>query len=156
MKIICMSDSHSETGNLYDIIEREKDAKYVVFLGDGLRDIEGLEAVFTDKTFYLAQGNCDIFSAYPTLSSFKINNKKIVFTHGHNFGVKTSLLSLKNMASEQKADICLFGHTHTPFAEFFNNILFLNPGSVNRNKANNATYAVIEITDKINYEIKNV
>lgn len=157
MKILCISDSHGAVGNLYDVLEKEKDTKYVIFLGDGLRDLDGLESVFLYKTFLKVQGNCDILSFEPTFNSVFLENKKIIFTHGHIHSVKTSLLNLKQTAKENNANICLFGHTHTSFCEFFDGCLFLNPGSLNQNKANKATYAVINITDgKILYEIKQI
>ena len=147
MKILVISDSHGAEGNLFECLEKETDANYVIFLGDGLKDIESFMPIFESKTFYLVQGNCDFFSPYPTTTSVKLGGKNVVFTHGHNFAVKQSMSALKSLAKANKADICLFGHTHTPFYEFFEDCLYLNPGSINGNKANKATYAVIEITD---------
>lgn len=145
MKILVISDSHGAEGNLYECLECEPDANHVIFLGDGLKDIEAFQSLFKSKTFYMVQGNCDFFSPYPTTTSIVLGGKNIVFTHGHNFAVKQSLSLLKQLASSQKADICLFGHTHTPFYEFYGGCLILNPGSINSNKANKSTYAVIEI-----------
>lgn len=150
MKILVLSDSHGAQGSLYDVLDANSGAKYVFFLGDGLRDLEEIEHSFKDKFFYKVQGNCDMFSFFPSCTSTVLEGKKILFTHGHLHSVKQSLLSLKEAAKQHNADICLFGHTHTPFYEFCDGCLFLNPGSINKNKANKSTYAVIEITkDKI-------
>ena len=44
-------------------------------------------------------------------------------------------------AKEKGADIALFGHTHTPFYEYRENIHLFNPGSVA-----NSEYGIIDIT----------
>ncbi|MBQ7046021.1 MAG: metallophosphoesterase [Clostridia bacterium] len=147
MKILVISDSHGAEGNLFECLEKESDANYVIFLGDGLKDIESFQPLFSSKTFYMVQGNCDFFSPYPTTTSVNISGKNVVFTHGHNYSVKQSLSTIKSLAKANEADICLFGHTHVPFYDFYDGCLYLNPGSINENKANKATYAVIEIKD---------
>jgi hypothetical protein len=46
-------------------------------------------------------------------------------------------------AKEEKADICLFGHTHNPYTNYIDSIHFMNPGAVFM-----GSYGIIDITDK--------
>ena len=74
-------------------------------------------------------GNCDFCDPQPSEKSFEIEGYKFLATHGHPYGVKTSLALLRKYALDNSIDCVLFGHTHIPLCEKTEKTLFLNPGS---------------------------
>ena len=65
---------------------------------------------------------------------------RFFLTHGHLFGVKSSLTRLKLEANRVGAQIALFGHTHRPFCEEDGGVWYMNPGA-----AKDDRYGVIEL-----------
>jgi putative phosphoesterase len=79
-------------------------------------------------------------------------------THGHHFSVKLGLTKLLNHALYNDVNIVCFGHTHRPLIKEIKDVLFINPGSLSRNKfgAQNS-YCLLEITkSKIDIVIKSL
>lgn len=125
MKICVISDSHGYQTNVERIVEN-KEYEYILFLGDGARDIEEIE----DDRIIAVEGNCDRYTQYPLVSSIIINDKKIMFCHGHQFNVRQGLYSLLNEAINQKADIVCYGHTHIQDITQIGKKYFVNPGAL--------------------------
>lgn len=128
MKICVCSDSHGNTAHLEKIIAWEK-PDLLLFLGDGLRDLDGLDFP-PGCVVYRVRGNCDFISSEPELRLLTVEKHRILMVHGHRLGVKNDLLRLGLMASQQKADIVVYGHTHVPAAQQEGDRLYLCPGSV--------------------------
>ena len=144
MEIIVISDSHGKQSNIKKILERQiKKPAAVIFLGDGLRDIA--YADIEDIPVYSVKGNCDfgIFSDADTPDELliELGGKKIFMTHGHRYGVKSTLTPLVSMAASKSADILLFGHTHEACEGFLDSenslglkiekpLYIMNPGSI--------------------------
>lgn len=147
MKILVMSDMHGRSENFEKAIENEPDAKNIIFLGDGIKKAEELSYIYGDKNFYMVAGNCDgLFGFEPAVKIITISGFKILITHGHTFGVKTSLTSLKERAALEKADIALYGHTHKADITVENGIYLMNPGTL-AGYNGLYSYLVIEISD---------
>ncbi len=147
MRILVLSDSHGKASRLEEIIESQDDAKHIFFLGDVLRDAEYLEELYPDRTFYMVSGNCDFYSEIPSHRSATVAGKKIFFTHGHEYGVKSSDSHLLSYAKATGADIVLYGHTHIPNIRYEDGLYLVNPGSVGRGRENGDTFAYIDIVD---------
>ena len=118
MKCLVFSDSHGETAYIRRAIMKNKDAEAIFFLGDGLYDID--EAVSRDFSgaLFKVKGNCDYgYSAYDSsvkkTDEIVLYGKRIVFTHGDLYNVKSTTQDLSTLAIIRNADIVLFGHTHT-------------------------------------------
>ena len=60
---------------------------------------------------------------------FEIEGKKFFLTHGHLYDVKRSLNSIKEMAKKLKANLVIFGHTHKPYIEYYEDEILFNPGA---------------------------
>lgn len=145
MRLLVVSDSHGRSGNLFEIIEKHiKDSDIIISLGDcnDGDDFENAEIFFKNK-FKLKRvaGNTDWYSTKPTVDFITANGKKVMFCHGHTFNVKYGYYDIMSEAERQKADIVLFGHTHTPYKDYINGIHYLNPGAVCDGK-----YGMIDIT----------
>ncbi len=145
MKIVVMSDSHGCANTVRQILSRESDANCIIFLGDGLKDIEFLAEEFEHVRIYKVKGNCDIVSKEPLYGIAPFENVLIYYTHGHMHSVKTGVNALAADAKNKGADIALFGHTHTQFNEDINGIRLFNPGCVQTHGACKSAYGVITV-----------
>lgn len=124
-KILVMSDSHGLTRRVETIANRhEVDVQIHCGdseLGEDANELTGLVVV---------KGNCDWIGDFPEEKIIEIDGRRIYITHGHLYGVKSSLMQLQYRALEVEADIALFGHSHIAYCEQIDNQLFVNPGSI--------------------------
>lgn len=149
MRVIALSDTHGNFRNMREIFRRcGNSADAFIFLGDGERDLDRIRACCPGKTILNVAGNCDYGSMTPDNDIFNAGPAKIFFTHGHNWGVKSSVDRLFYKAKEIGADIVLFGHTHCRYYEYCEGIHILNPGSAGCPRDGMPpSYAFIDITD---------
>lgn len=128
MKILVLSDSHGAMQEMRKALRKEK-PDMVIHLGDHYSDAEKLSGEFPKIPFEIVSGNCDS-GLHASDKLLEIEKKKIYICHGHTYGVKRDLLSLKYAALEKGADIALFGHTHVPFYDLDGRLHMMNPGSI--------------------------
>ncbi len=147
MRILVISDSHAGTRNIDYCLQAQPQAKHVFFLGDNTRDIENVKIYHPDRIFHIVHGNCDYASAYPSVDSVTLGGKRIIFTHGHNFSVKSGTTILQAMTKKAGADIVLYGHTHIAKISYEDGIYLINPGSIAHSREGNNSYAVIDIEE---------
>ncbi len=147
MKILVLSDTHGNVKSIFSVLSRHSDIKDVFFLGDNTGDIDALKEQFSDKTFHIVKGNCDIGSLYKSTDTVTINHKRIFFTHGHKYGVKYTLENLKETAREFNCVLALFGHTHCSLSAYDDGLYIVNPGSLSFPRDCSASYAIIDIVD---------
>lgn len=142
MRILVVSDSHGRTSVLREILELHGTPN-VIFLGDGLRDVEEMEQLYPDRRFYRVAGNCDFGASDLTTGRIEFAGRRIFYTHGHTYHVKYGLRELKDAARRAGADIALYGHTHAAFFEYDDGLYIMNPGAVS---GGDAGYGLIDIT----------
>lgn len=136
MKAVVMSDSHKNFNSIIRIMDRESDVTHLIHAGDVQQDVDDMESVWSTIPVACVLGNNDYFApGVPFDRIFTLGNVKIFLTHGHQYCVKQTLSLLRKKAKELNVDICIFGHTHTPYLEQHDNIWFLNPGSTSRSYA---------------------
>ena len=144
MRLVVTSDVHKRTSILFRIVERHlENADLFINLGDSANEVEELLMVYPDLKIECVAGNCDFDSTYPLTKLLECGGKRVFITHGHPFYVKHGYTVLEEKAREIRADICLFGHTHTPYTEIVDGIYYMNPGAVC-----DYTYGIVDITDK--------
>ncbi|MFZ7133671.1 MAG: metallophosphoesterase family protein [Eubacteriales bacterium] len=144
MKIAIFSDSHGNTMKMKDALFHNKDIDYVFHLGDYVRDALYLKTI-TDKPVKYVQGNCDSINA-PLEIIEEIAGKRFLATHGHKYSIKFGLDRLFYAAKEKDVHIVLYGHSHMPFCEEIEGILFINPGSIGDKRWQpNESYAIVNI-----------
>lgn len=149
MRIIVYSDTHGSFSAHAKIFERNQDADGFIFLGDGERELDKIKTLYPDKTVLNVAGNCDYCSMSPNSDIYMANDVKLLFTHGHSWGVKFSLDRLYYKAKEIGAKIVLFGHTHCRYYSYEDGVYILNPGSASLPRDGKPKcYAFIDITDK--------
>lgn len=127
---IVFSDSHGNKKALMKLQPLMKENDYVLFLGDGVTDINYLDEDVRKKTLFV-KGNCDLLSA-PTEISTEIEGVKIFMTHGNEYSVKSTPHKLYLKGKELNADVCFYGHTHMAQIEKEDGLYLINPGTLNR------------------------
>jgi len=137
------SDTHGDIDNAIKIFDTIIGVTAVIHLGDCVRDAQRFENYVYPVPIYFVAGNNDLFSPYPTEQIVEISDKKIFLCHGHCYGID----ALKKTTSEIGVDIVLFGHTHIPYYEKENGVIYANPGSISRPRCSDRCYGVIEIED---------
>ncbi|ASS39347.1 metallophosphoesterase [Fusobacterium sp. oral taxon 203] len=146
-KILVLSDSHSYFDKVLKIFEKEK-PDIVIGAGDGIKDIEELSYIYPKAEYYMVKGNCDYFDrSHNEENLFEIDNIKIFLTHGHLYGVKRTLSSIKEIGKKLNVSLIVFGHTHKPYIEKDGDITLFNPGATEDGR-----YGII-ILEKGNIEL---
>ncbi len=153
MKIMFISDIHGSKKYAKIGLEKfkEEGATHLVLLGDLMyhgprnplpeeydpKEVAELLNQHKDKIIAI-RGNCDsevdqMLLEFPMMSDYTeimLENYKIFATHGH-------IYHKENMPHLNKGDVFIHGHIHLPVAEVFNEVVYLNPGSITLPKENN-------------------
>lgn len=142
-KLVVISDSHNDSLVIKRILKAEKDANALIFLGDGLNDLELALTMFPKLRVYSVAGNCDYGAVEPPEGFAAFDGVLVFYTHGHLYGVKGSFERLAETAKARGADVALFGHTHTPADETVNGVRLFNPGSCSQGFMAGKSYGVL-------------
>ncbi len=126
----------------------------VFYLGDGLWDLAGLRDRYPGLSVEAVSGNCDrsLFSEpeEPVERVVRAGGFTFFMTHGHKYGVKSSLGALAARAGSLGADVALFGHTHERTDQILETdggpVRLINPGSVGT--WYDASFALLEIVGR--------
>jgi len=136
MKLLVFSDSHSNSYKIKEVIDMHKaNCRGIVFLGDGIRDIEYIKDQYPQIPFFIVKGNCDMMARdVESEKLISFDGVRIFITHGHLYGAKSGYGRLAYRARELEADAVFFGHTHIPFDDIIEvgekRIHLFNPGSI--------------------------
>lgn len=146
MKILILSDIHGDYDSFNKVIKSEKFDKLII-LGDLFsysynyeyyedEPIIKLLQKFKNKLI-LIKGNCDIQINYEELGlqahdiiTIPLNNNLVTLTHGNRY--------CKGFLPEYHGNIFMNGHTHIPILTKENNIIYCNPGSIGKPRANSS------------------
>lgn len=152
--VLVFSDSHGNVLPMRRAISVHPRASYVLFCGDGVRDIESLEEEFPDKIFLAVKGNCDLFVSENEISTERvvpIGGYRILMMHGHLYGVKGGYGVAAVRAASENANILIFGHTHLPYDGRLEtgggSVHLFNPGSIGRRLDGGYSYGILTIGD---------
>ena len=143
MKLLLFSDSHGTERFLEAMTVRAMDEggfSAVLFAGDGLRGLYGLDGIA--QTF-MVRGNCDLPDPMiPQELSLPFGKHRIYLSHGNLQKAKRTLDLLAAAANRRNAEIAVYGHTHVQQAELVSRVLCINPGALW-----NGEYAVLHLQD---------
>ena len=142
-KLLILSDNHGSPEAVRRILTAESDADAVIFLGDGLHDLEKALTAGPKMRVYSVAGNCDFGALEPLDGLAAFDSVVLFYTHGHMYGVKYDLDTLAEAAAARGAEVALFGHTHIPLAEQRGPVLLFNPGSCGRGYVGPDPYGVM-------------
>ncbi len=141
--IFAFSDTHG-TRLPARIADIANEAKYVFFLGDGLR---GLGDIAMHKGLTAVAGNCDAQGfGFGREETVEIGGHKILLTHGDRYGVSRGLTTLSFRAKELGCDIVFYGHTHFASIDVADGVTYICPGSVDPSRYGRSTYVYAVLT----------
>ncbi len=156
MKLLVVSDTHGDAEQLEHAVEKETDADALIFLGDGISDLEDLEYIYPNLKTYIVSGNCDVGSFFPVQGLAAFEGVLFFYTHGNMYDVKNGLYKIVQAAKQSGADAVLFGHTHCPLHKEIDGITLFNPGSLSK-WCGRGTYGVITLCNgKAEYELRRL
>ncbi len=143
-KILVISDTHGSRKGIEKLKPLIEENDYVIHLGDGVGDMREIMGLYPDKV-YLCAGNCDFFSPLPDEGVLEVEYLKILYCHGHKYGVKRGLDSLLKEAKRRGCDIALYGHTHDSAITEIDGVTLINPGSARYPAGEGGSYCYLVI-----------
>ena len=151
MKILIFSDAHGRSRGMEKALGMHPDAELVLFLGDGVsaaRDV--FKTLPARKVGICVHGNCDGPFSFGLADEeiLDLEGHRILFCHGHRYGVKGGLGGLIAAARRKECDIALFGHTHEPYEEYLSEyrLWLFNPGSIAEPSHGDPTFGLLTLT----------
>ncbi len=151
MKIILISDTHTNSNAIQKVIDNNPDADMILHTGDGANDMRRVDR--KNIGFIAVKGNCDRYGCDEEDElTFTLGNVKFFMTHGHKYSAKQTKDLLLAKSLKEGADVCCFGHTHIVHKNETKGVLMLNPGSLGYD----GSYMVIHIKDEITAEIYKI
>lgn len=144
MRILIISDTHGNLGNLFKAFDAAGKCDAIIHLGDGEEDTLFLSDLAEDCRILKVAGNCDPYSEAPRELWCQWENLKIFICHGDHFGVKAGLGRLAAYGKANQADIVLYGHTHQARSDKVGELHLLNPGTLS-GRAAFLSYAILEL-----------
>jgi len=152
MKILVVSDTHGRAENLSDVIEIEKPDR-IFHLGDG-QGVEDKIWMMTEAPAECVCGNCDWGGNLPSDAVVEVGNHKFLLTHGHYYGVDFGYERIAEAAREKGCDIALYGHTHVPTIDRYEELIIANPGSISMPRQNSREHTYMTILVDNDGELK--
>ncbi len=151
MKVLVFSDSHGRKELVDRMLSKEPDCKEVIFLGDGMSDVEWVREFYPEKRFTCVRGNNDWSYTVSTEAYKHFDGVTLFATHGDKLEVRTTIFYLCKQAAAVKAKLALYGHTHVAktVTESSSGVTAVNPGALCDGK-----YCVIEF-NKGSFEVEN-
>lgn len=136
MKILLTSDIHGNYELVKAIKAKHKDCNYHLDAGDSripehTLDIDNIISV---------RGNSDIHSNLPLMRILELDGKRFLLIHGHIQSVKYKTQELEALAKIEKADYCIYGHTHIQDIRIKDGITYINPGAIMSRPSEYAIY----------------
>lgn len=147
MEILIISDTHGRISLAEKAIEQFKNnIDMIIHCGDVVIDVKKIKEKYNIPIEYV-KGNCDFDLETPSERFIEVEGKRIMITHGHNYGVKYTKTNLYYAAQEKNVDAVIFGHTHIAEVEEAYGILFINPGSISLPRNGVNSYAILSVSE---------
>ena len=151
MKILVFSDSHGRVKTIDRALSNHNGkADLLIFLGDGIDDIDLISQKYPDIMIYKVRGNCDFMCTdVPCQGILDLDGIRIMICHGHKYNVKSGTDTILYAGIENEVDAILFGHTHMAIDTVAQingkQIRLFNPGSIGMS----GSYGVLEIANGV-------
>lgn len=129
MRIVVVSDTHTFIDKAVNAIKKLKDIDLIIHLGDYVRDAQRIKEQLNIDMICVRGNGDSLETDVEEDKIIEVENKKIFLTHGHNYGVYTTLNDIFYKGKQLNADVVLYGHTHIALIVEHEDILILNPGS---------------------------
>ena len=134
-----------------ELLEGLKGVDLIIHAGDLIKDYVIYELEEIAPVEAVAGNNDDeyITARFGTKKILSAGGLKIGLTHGDIGTGSTTLKRAMSVFVDEEVDCVVFGHSHIPFNEKINNILYFNPGSpTDKRRQQHFSYGILRIQDK--------
>lgn len=154
LRIIALSDTHGFSYRINEIIKKQPDADFYIFLGDcedRIMNTNDLKNFFEENPeykskFLVVRGNCDMDKTVPFNMVIDAGGHKIYATHGHKQNVSGGYDRIVYEAMREECDIILHGHTHVRCLKKEGDVSIMCPGSAGMPRDGKpASFGIIDI-----------
>ncbi|MCK5581996.1 MAG: metallophosphoesterase family protein [Candidatus Omnitrophica bacterium] len=149
MKIGVVSDTHSKPLP-EQMIEEFKTVDMIICVGDfcDLGVYQTLEKIVPVKAVCGNMDNAQVRRELPRTRILECEECRIGLMHGEGPS-RTILSRVKEQFLRENVDAIIFGHTHDPFNEEIDGVLYFNPGSPNDEIfAPYRSYGILDVSGK--------
>ena len=164
MKTLIISDAHHSVENVKLALSSHPDTRFLLFLGDGCKEMTRLMDFYPRVAFIAVKGNCDLFeNDYPPYRTAVIGGIDVFLCHGNGMGVRhggpeSDVLAYR--ARKEGCRICFFGHTHVPLHDAVGSgedaVDLFNPGSITEPRgSSDFSYGVMETDGKGGFTLRH-
>jgi uncharacterized protein len=132
VRVAVVSDTHGNLSNVAQARAQLGPVDWLLHAGDFHRDAAAIgRSLGLDPGRVIAVvGNCDAPLSEPAQEVLEIGGVQILLTHGHHYGVKSTLNRIYYRARELGVRAAIFGHSHVPVNGVEGGVLLFNPGSL--------------------------
>lgn len=155
MRIGLIGDTHGSLNRALRAIDEMGPIDLLIHTGDHYRDASSIARAIKVPV-HAVVGNCDPREDGPEEKVLEVEGVTIYVTHGHRNNVKVSIYGLRNRAALYKADVVVYGHTHTSGYEYITEpgptegVLVINPGSIKEPRdGKDPSYGILEINEGV-------
>lgn len=146
MKFLVISDNHGDRDILSAIYKANaKNVTAIFHCGDS--ELSVSDPLFQNQ--YVVQGNNDYGQNFPVEVTVPFESETVYMTHGDHYQVNFGLTQLSLRGKEAGASLVFFGHTHQLMADYVDQTLYLNPGSISLPRGEfrflGGTYAIVDV-----------
>lgn len=151
MTIGVVADTHSQDLP-QQLVHDFQQVDLIIHAGDfsSMEEVNFFKGLGNVRAVFGNMDDISVRSVYPERDIFDCEGVRIGLFHGRG-AAQAVLKSVQEEFKQEKEalDIIIFGHSHHPFNEMINDILFFNPGSPNdRICAPYCSYGLLEIRNK--------
>ena len=149
MKIGVVADTHSLPMPA-QMLKDFKDVDLIVHAGDfcSFKTVEQLRKIKEVTGVFGNMDGSEIRKVFPRSQVLKVAGRAVGIFHGEG-AAQTILEKVQAEFKGKKVDAVIFGHSHQPFNQVIDRILYFNPGSpTDIVRAPYRSYGILEVTDK--------
>ena len=147
-RVLLISDTHGRLTYFPTALKKAGKIDMILHMGDSMGDLDKIAAV-AGVPVESVRGNCDYYSQLPAEKELNICEVSVFMTHGHRYYVSSGLGDLIDEAERRFVSVVLFGHTHVPYMQKIDDIIYVNPGSLSqpRQSDRKPSFAIMEIDE---------
>jgi len=149
MKMGVVSDTHSLEVPAH-VIKDFQSVDLIIHVGDfsTVEDYKFFTGIQRVKAVYGNMDEAELRRKIPRRDVFEFGGLKFGLYHGE--GSPEAVLNFViNEFKNDKVDVVIFGHSHRPFNEMINGVLYFNPGSLTDVvRPPFRSYGILEVKDK--------
>lgn len=88
----------------------------------------------------------DLLRRFGKRRILEFGSVRIGVVHGHDGAGRSTLARAQNAFADERVDAVLFGHSHIPYCEHHDGVLYFNPGSpTDRRRQRQFSYGILHL-----------